>query len=937
MGCSDSKESSTSSNRPRYPPNASGSQKGTFASKDASSSRMLRQVSAHKRESADHKAEIMFLVTKGQRFYDNYVRPTLVSYGATCKVLTAYHRETQKKYAVKTIPKTNRNAEVQRSRVLKEVGVLKEVEDHPNAVKLHEVYDEAQNYYLVMECCDGGELFEHIAKGTEAFTERHAANILKSLMLFLAHMHSKGIAHMDIKPENIMFDAEGTNGVVKIIDFGAAQYVQPDETINDAFGTVRYSSPEMAADSGIGQKTDVWSAGALMYFMLSGSAPFLKKDDIDTLNYIKKKPKVKFSGKRWAAISEDAKDCILAMLEVDPSHRPTSQQILQMAWLRSVAHTAPSATNQQDETSIRRDILDHLRAFANQSRMRRLLLGLMASSISGGEANKLLDHFYAMDSDFSGTIEMKELASVAKQVLPDLTEEEVCNLFSALDLNHTGTVDVKEFFASLLQTMDPDNQIEVARRSFCEMDRDRRGFLSKKVFMDEMVRQAVISGMGAEDAAQLEVELEAEFRALDANSDGQLSFEEFQAVLGLEGSVGSSRVLDVDRRDPGTVAEEAGGSMSQAPPAVSFAGTPAVAARSSRQSTAPDRDSRSRSGIGASVSTGNLVDSNNLVQLALKIRDRSRAQSMASQADCLRGVNEVRQDSDEVESDQGGATTGQQSRATSVPEDGASNVTPGGGVSVKSARLMSAGKNPAAASAAAVTAAVAAAFAAGPPLDDAVWRHDPDWPRAPGASSVKLAHTLSTHASGLPSSGIGPSHSGIKEDPLQQSSPQDQRSTSGAKFQEAGKSSVKFQDNPISWKSEEGWQMSHSPAATAAASPAAPRQSPGMQRSGSMSLVQQFVSRSSSIKSTLKMSSLSRQTSFERGVGSLEPLPHGKVLNMSPILTPVHSSEQVKVDQVMGEDMMPGMMPDNIGSVVSDCSPKSSVVSTSLFDPKFQL
>jgi calcium-dependent protein kinase len=109
---------------------------------------------------------------------------------------------------------------------------------------------------------------------------------------------------------------------------------------------------------------------------------------------------VKFPGKRWAAISEDAKDCILAMLEVDPSHRPTSQQVLQMAWLRSVAHTAPRANSQQDETSIRRDILDHLRVFANQSRMRRLLLGLMASSISGGEANKLLDHFYAMDSDF---------------------------------------------------------------------------------------------------------------------------------------------------------------------------------------------------------------------------------------------------------------------------------------------------------------------------------------------------------------------------------------------------------------------------------------------------------------------------------------------------------------------------------------------------------
>ena len=66
--------------------------------------------------------------------------------------------------------------------------------------------------------------------------------------------------------------------------------------VKDAFGTVRYSSPEMAADTGIGQKTDVWSAGALMYFMLSGRAPFLKKDDVHTLDYIKKKPKVWLCG-----------------------------------------------------------------------------------------------------------------------------------------------------------------------------------------------------------------------------------------------------------------------------------------------------------------------------------------------------------------------------------------------------------------------------------------------------------------------------------------------------------------------------------------------------------------------------------------------------------------------------------------------------------------
>ena len=155
------------------------------------------------------------------------------------------------------------------------------------------------------------------------------------------------------------------------------------------------------------------------------------------------------------------------MLEVDPQQRPTAQQVQRM-WkgrIKAVPHTNLNITQvlqchwirgQGPDVSIRGDILTHLRTFANQSRMRRqenadhtrvhtssllpipcphsfdkssylaltfpiphsprLLLGLMAASISGGEANRLLDHFYAMDSDFSGTIEMQELAQVAKQV-----------------------------------------------------------------------------------------------------------------------------------------------------------------------------------------------------------------------------------------------------------------------------------------------------------------------------------------------------------------------------------------------------------------------------------------------------------------------------------------------------------------------------------------
>ena len=90
-----------------------------------------------------------------------------------------------------------------------------------------------------------------------------------------------------------------------------------------------------------------------------------------------------------------------------PSHLlPHPQEVLQMAWLRT----------QGPDTSIQTDILLHLRTFANQSRMRRLLLGLMAANLSGSEANRLLNQFYSMDSDFSGTIELQELARVTQQV-----------------------------------------------------------------------------------------------------------------------------------------------------------------------------------------------------------------------------------------------------------------------------------------------------------------------------------------------------------------------------------------------------------------------------------------------------------------------------------------------------------------------------------------
>lgn len=508
MGCSASIES------PKVLSRAQGNEPGKFVAVP-----LATQASLTLRHAAVQQADVLFINNAGKKFHEQYIRATLTSYGANCRLLTAFHKDTDEKVACKVIMKQPKRLDAQRQAVLLEVAILKYVEDHPNAVKLLNVFEDEKGYYIVMEHCSGGELFEHIGRGQGGLTERQAAQICRSLLNFIAHMHSRGVAHMDVKPENIMFDSEGAGGILKVVDFGSSVFLQRDEKVRDAFGTVRYCSPEMA-NSMCGQKTDVWSAGIILYQMLSGQAPFRKKgDEVKTLKMIQGGPKVKFSGKRWAKVSQEAKDCISAMLDSDPSTRPTASEVLAMPWL--------TGTDQR-ETQISAEIVAHLHTFASLSRVRRFLLHLLAKKLNGTEANKLMSRFYSLDVDYSGSIELSELVAAARQHLPGLSEEEVVKVFLALDVDGTGDVDASEFFAALLSTVDPKSREALVEKSFKDLDRSGKGFLTKEALA------ALLKNSGNQDPDEgkvLDMELDAEFAAMDLNGDGVISLDEFRKAL----------------------------------------------------------------------------------------------------------------------------------------------------------------------------------------------------------------------------------------------------------------------------------------------------------------------------------------------------------------------------------------------------------------------
>lgn len=117
--------------------------------------------------------------------------------------------------AVKTIPK---NKITDPKTFQNEINIMRTL-DHPNVIKLYEIFDDSQFVYLVMEYCEGGELFDKIIEAGY-FNEQKAKQIFREIVSGISHCHSSGICHRDLKPENFLLLNKSENSPIKIIDFG---------------------------------------------------------------------------------------------------------------------------------------------------------------------------------------------------------------------------------------------------------------------------------------------------------------------------------------------------------------------------------------------------------------------------------------------------------------------------------------------------------------------------------------------------------------------------------------------------------------------------------------------------------------------------------------------------------------------------------------------
>jgi len=387
------------------------------------------------------------------------------SYGVVRK---CRNKETGEFYAIKTITK----AKIKDFESIKtEIETLRTV-DHPNIIKLLEVYEDDKYIHIIQQLCLGGELFEHIINRYDAdgaFGERETARLIQCILDAVAYCHNLGICHRDLKPENFLFEGPEPDSKLKIIDFGLStkenrqESEQADSPGRDSrVGTAYYMAPEVV-DKKHSKICDVWSVGVVLYVLLCGYPPFSGNNDAEIFESIRE-GKLVFHDPEWTSISAEAKDLITKLLTVDPTKRYSAEQALMHSWFAHVTTMEPTANSPQPELEIPtfqrnrsssmvgcRFLRDRLSQYVGMSRLKRFAMNVIAEELTESEIWHLRKIFEEIDTDKSGTLSFHELLTAMRLAgVEEFTEKEAQDLMESLDVDGNNSVDWKEFLAAVV-------------------------------------------------------------------------------------------------------------------------------------------------------------------------------------------------------------------------------------------------------------------------------------------------------------------------------------------------------------------------------------------------------------------------------------------------------------------------------------------------------
>ncbi|KAK2988275.1 hypothetical protein RJ640_026128 [Escallonia rubra] len=377
------------------------------------------------------------LKTKTGHLKEFYNLGQKLGHGQFGTTFLCVEKVTGQHYACKSIAKMKL---ITKDDVRREIEIMHHLSGHPNVVSIKGAYEDAVAVHVVMELCVGGELFDRIKKRGH-FMERKAAELARTIVGVIEACHSLGVMHRDLKPENFLFVNGQEDSLLKTIDFGLSVFFKPGERFTDVVGSPYYVAPEVLRKR-YGPEADIWSAGVIVYILLSGVPPF-------------------WAGHPWVRVDGVAPD------------KPLDSAVL-----------------------------SRLKRFSAMNKLKKMALRVIAEYLSEEEIAGLKEMFKTIDTDNSGQISFEELKAGLKRFGANLDESEIYDLMQSADIDNNGTIDYGEFVAATLHF----NKIEREDHlfaAFSYFDKDGSGYITQDdlqlaceefgiedVQLEDMIREA---------------------------------------------------------------------------------------------------------------------------------------------------------------------------------------------------------------------------------------------------------------------------------------------------------------------------------------------------------------------------------------------------------------------------------------------------------------
>ncbi|KAB1228188.1 Calcium-dependent protein kinase SK5 [Morella rubra] len=450
-------------------------------------------------------------------------------------------------YACKSIPKRKLFYTEDYDEVLREIQIMKHLSEKPNVVKILDSYEDAVAVHLVMELCEGGELFDRIVRKGH-YSEREAAMLMKTIMEIVHVCHSLGVMHRDLKPENFLFDSDRENAALKATDFGLSVFYKPG-----VISLLIYTKKRERKDKSSLKLLDVRT-------MLHRR---IGQRDLSRDIARKTGPSIRTMAWHFRKRQESHRE----MLERDPKKRLTAHDVLCHPWITAdIAPDKPldsavlsrlrqfSAMNKLKKMAVRtirchyvlrKLVLSQVNKDSKKIMLRslsaqkpsssryygggitirklnssfQLLLQVIAERLSEEEIGDLKEWFKAMDTDNSGTITFDELKDSLKQLSSELMESDIKGLMDAADFDNSETLDYCEFLAATVHLKKLEEE-EILLSAFSFFDKDGSGYIT----VDELQEACKEFGLS-------EVHLDEVIKEIDEDKDGQIDYREFAAMM----------------------------------------------------------------------------------------------------------------------------------------------------------------------------------------------------------------------------------------------------------------------------------------------------------------------------------------------------------------------------------------------------------------------